>query len=156
MNCYRLLDLDTLRDVDLKRKILGILSLLFLDDKDVLDQTRISIVHVELVDWIPTLLIQPIVKDNRYILNENLVLDNMIYGSGNQWILTNYFLAILRAFASGYISLANIFNFLPLVELFREIVQFLLVECAVFTVYVVLNLSQNIFNSVISSMTLLI
>ena len=122
MNCYRLLDLDTLRDVDLKRKILGILSLLFLDDKDVLDQTRISIVHVELVDWIPTLLIQPIVKDNRYILNENLVLDNMIYGSGNQWILTNYFLAILRAFASGYISLANIFNFLPLVELFREIV----------------------------------
>ena len=122
MNCYRLLDLDTLRDVDLKRKILGILSLLFLDDKDVLDQTRISIVHVELVDWIPTLLIQPIVKDNRYILNENLVLDNMIYGSGNQWILTNYFLAILRAFASGYISLANIFNFLPLVEFFREIV----------------------------------
>ena len=122
MNCYRLLDLDTLRDVDLKRKILGILSLLFLDDKDVLDQTRISIVHVELVDWIPTLLIQPIVKDNRYILNENLVLDNMIYGSGNQWILTNYFLAILRAFACGYISLANIFNFLPLVELFREIV----------------------------------
>ena len=122
MNCYRLLDLDTLRDVDLKRKILGILSLLFLDDKDVLDQTRISIVHVELVDWIPTLLIQPIVKDNRYILNENLVLNNVIYGSGNQWILTNYFLAILRAFASGYISLANIFNFLPLVELFREIV----------------------------------
>ena len=122
MNCYRLLDLDTLRDVDLKRKILGILSLLFLDDKDVLDQTGISIVHVELVDWIPTLLIQPIVEDNRYILNENLVLDNMIYGSGNQWILTNYFLAILRAFASRYISLANIFYFLPLVELFREIV----------------------------------
>ena len=122
MNSYRLLDLDTLRDVDLKRKILGILSLLFLDDKDVLDQTGISIVHVELVDWIPTLLIQPIVEDNWYILNENLVLDNMINGSGNQWILTHYFLNILRAFASGYISLANIFNFLPLVEFFREIV----------------------------------
>ena len=115
-----------------------------------------SISHVELVYWVPILLVQPIYEECRNVLYLNLLLQNIFDGFSYLRILADHLLnTILRALTCGDVSLANNFGLLPLIEFHREIAELLLVEGAIFVIDIVLNLCQHILKPEIGRMALL-